>query len=52
MKYYCLRYPTVDRNEKIYDAHVKYGYTLKEISDFPGIHYTTVSKVIQKEGQK
>jgi len=40
------------RNEKIYDAHVKYGYTLKKILDFLGIHYTIVSKVIQKMGQK
>ncbi len=40
------------RNEKIYDAHVEYGYTLKDVSDFLGIHYTTVSKVIQKMGQK
>jgi len=31
-------------------TYVKYGYTLKEISDFLGIHYTTVSKVIQKMG--
>ncbi|MDP3297992.1 MAG: transposase [Thermodesulfovibrionia bacterium] len=35
------------RNGKIYNAHIKYGYTLKEIADFLGIHYTTVSKVIK-----
>jgi len=28
------------------------GYPLKEVSDFLGIHYTTVSKVIQKMKQK
>ena len=35
------------RNGKIYNAHIKYGYTLKEIADYLGIHYTTVSKVIK-----
>ncbi len=36
------------RDEKIYEASVTYGYTLKEISDFLGIHYTTVSKVVRE----
>jgi hypothetical protein len=39
------------RNRQIYAAHVKFGYTLKEIADYLQIHYTTVSKVIQiREG--
>jgi DNA-directed RNA polymerase specialized sigma54-like protein len=25
----------------------KYGYTLKEIADYVGIHFTTVSRVIK-----
>jgi len=29
-------------------AHMSHGYTLKEIADYLGIHYTTVSKVIAK----
>ena len=33
------------RDMIIHDAHVKYGYTLKEIADHLQIHYTTVSKV-------
>lgn len=36
------------RNRQIYTAHVKFGYTLKEIADCLQIHYTTVSKVIQR----
>lgn len=36
------------RNDKIYEAHIKYGYTLKEVSDFLGLHYTTVSKVVRR----
>jgi DNA-directed RNA polymerase specialized sigma24 family protein len=34
------------RDRAIYTAHVKLGYTLKEIGDHLGIHYTTVSKVV------
>ena len=36
------------RDKNIHDAHVKYGYTLKEIADHLKIHYTTVSKVVSK----
>ncbi len=31
----------------MYAAHVQYGYTLKEIGDFLGIHYSTVSKLLK-----
>jgi len=40
------------RNEKIYTAHIKYGYTLKEIADYLDIHYSTVSKIIKNEVKK
>lgn len=36
------------RDKNIHDAHVKYGYTLKEIADHLKIHYTTVSKAASK----
>ena len=36
------------KNEKIYAAHVNYGYTLKEIADLLGIHYATVSRAVRK----
>jgi len=36
------------RNERIYEAHVKHGYSLMEISDFLGIHYSTISKIVRK----
>jgi len=36
------------RNTSIHNAHMSQGYTLKEIADYLGIHYTTVSKVIAK----
>jgi len=35
------------RNKLITQAHIKYGYTLKEIANQLDIHYTTVSKVIK-----
>ena len=38
---------TAKRNKHIYAAHVKHGYTLKEIADHIEIHYTTVSKVVK-----
>jgi len=41
-----------ERNEKIYAAYIEYGYTLKEITDYLGIHYSTVSKAIKNEIKK
>jgi len=41
----------VQRDRAIYRAHVTYGYSLKEIADHLGVHYTTVSKVISKDKQ-
>jgi DNA-binding MarR family transcriptional regulator len=32
----------------MYEAHVRYGYTLKEIGDQAGVHYATVSRIIKK----
>ena len=37
-----------NRNQLISKAHIDYGYTLMEIGDQLGLHYTTVSKVINK----
>jgi REP element-mobilizing transposase RayT len=37
-----------ERNRLIHLAHGKHGYTLKEISQAVGIHYTTVSKVVNR----
>ncbi|OQX18776.1 MAG: addiction module toxin RelE, partial [Desulfobulbaceae bacterium A2] len=34
------------RNHRITEAHIAYGYTLKEIADFLCVHYTTVSKAV------
>jgi putative transposase len=37
------------RDKAIHDAHMKHGYTLKDIADYLKIHYTTVSKIITKQ---
>jgi putative transposase len=34
------------RNTRVVEAHIIHGYTLKEIADCLGIHYTTVSKIV------
>jgi len=39
-----------ERNNLMYSAHLKYGYTLKEIADELGIHYSTVSRAIREIG--
>lgn len=40
------------RNLHIHTAHIKFGYTLKEIADYLGIHYTTVSKTLNDQENK
>ena len=46
-------FQTKDKREiKIYQANQKYGYTLKEIGQYLGLHYTTVSKIIKKVGNE
>lgn len=41
--------PRQERNRLIRLAHLEHGYTLKEISKALGVHYTTVSKVVNCE---
>lgn len=40
------------RNQGIEEAHISYGYTLKEIADVLGLHYTTVSKTVSARRKK
>ena len=36
----------------MYEAHLQYGYTLKDIAEYIDVHYTTVSRAIKKiEGE-
>jgi len=36
----------------MYKAYLKYGYTLKDIAEYIGVHYTTVSRAIKKIEQE
>ena len=35
-------------DEAIYEAHIRYGYTLKDIAEYLGVHYTTISRAIKR----
>jgi DNA-binding MarR family transcriptional regulator len=43
------------RNQKdqaMYEAYLQYGCILKDIAEYIGVHYTTVSRLIKKiEGE-
>ena len=36
------------RDQGMYEAHLQYGYTLKDIAEYICIHYTTVNRAIKK----
>ena len=36
------------KEEQMHQACQEYGYTLKEIAEYLGVHYTTVSKAIKR----
>jgi DNA-binding MarR family transcriptional regulator len=44
------------RDEKIYGVYINFGCTLKEIAEYLGVHYTTVSRAItgveKRDGEK
>ena len=40
------------KGKSIYEAHIQYGYTLKDIAEYIGMHYTTVSRLIKKIEKK
>jgi DNA-binding MarR family transcriptional regulator len=40
------------KDQAMYEAHLQYGYTLKNIAEYIGVHYTTVSRAVRKiEGE-
>ncbi len=36
------------KDQVMYEAHLQYGYTLKDIAEYIGVHYTTVSRAVRK----
>ncbi len=37
-----------NKDKAIYEAYVRYGYTMKEIAEYLSIHYTTISRIIKR----
>jgi len=40
------------KTEKIYEAYTIYEYTMKEIADYIGVHYCTISRIIKRRETK
>lgn len=40
------------RDHAVYIAHLQYAYSLKEIAEYLGIHYTTVSRAVKRIEEK
>jgi len=36
------------KDKAMYEAHLRYGYTIKDIAEYIGAHYTAVSRAIKK----
>ncbi|MBU1290983.1 hypothetical protein KJ898_04215 [bacterium] len=36
------------KEQAMYEAHLQYGYALKDIAEYIGVHYTTVSRAIKR----
>ncbi len=36
------------KDRAMYEAHLQYGYALKDKAEYIGVHYTTVSRAIRK----
>ena len=36
------------KDKVMYEAHLQYGYTLKDITEYIGVHYTTMSRAVRK----
>ncbi len=37
-----------ERDKIIYAAYVRHGYTMKEIAEYLGFHYATISRAIKR----
>jgi hypothetical protein len=45
LAWYFRKHP--DRNRAVYEAFRSGGYTMKEIGDHVGLHYSTVSRIVR-----
>jgi DNA-binding MarR family transcriptional regulator len=40
------------RDEIIYESYHDYDYTMREIGDYLGLHYATISRAVKKYEEK
>lgn len=40
------------KDKAAYEAHIRYGYTLKDIAEYLSMHYTTVSRAVKEIEEK
>ena len=43
-----LKYQDKLKDQAMYEAYLQYGYILKDIAEYIGVHYSTVSRVIKR----
>jgi len=36
------------KDKAMYEAHLQYGYILKDIAEYIGVHYTILSRAVKK----
>ncbi len=41
-----------ERNRKIYEAVREHGYTLNEVGEVVGLHYSTISRIVKRVEQR
>lgn len=40
------------RDNTVFEAHIRYGYTLKDIAEYHGVHYATISRAVRRVEKK
>ena len=43
-----LKYQDKLKDQAMYETYLQYGYILKDIAEYIGVHYSTVSRVIKR----
>ncbi|MBU2590870.1 MAG: transposase [Nitrospinae bacterium] len=37
-----------ENDKATFEAHIRFGYTLKEVADYLGVHYSTISRAVRR----
>lgn len=40
------------RDNAVFEAHIRYGYTLKDVAEHLGVHYATISRAVKRVEKK